>query len=218
MKVLSIISQKGGVGKTTLATALAVAAESDGKKVAVFDLDDQASACFWSDIREAPTPAVSDVKAVRLPAYLDSMREAGCDLVIIDCPPVHKDIALDAASPADFVLIPSKPDLFDIRSMQITVDLLSKIDKQCAVVLTFCPPAGPEVPSARDAVNQIGAVLCPVEIGLRKSYARAQQSGRAAQEFEPDGKAAEEIQKLYEYMCIHLYTVFKFAILSGVGC
>ncbi len=204
MKVLSIISQKGGVGKTTLATALAVAAEKDGKQVALFDLDDQASACFWFDIREAPTPAVKDVKAVRLPVYLQSMREAGCDLVIIDCPPVHKDIALDAAAPADFVLIPSKPDLFDIRSMQMTVGLLSKIDKPSSVVLTFCPPAGPEVPGARDAVAQIGAQLCPVEIGLRKSYARAQQTGLSAQEFEPDGKAAAEIIQLYEYTCIQL--------------
>lgn len=204
MKVLSIISQKGGVGKTTLATALAVAADRDGKQVALFDLDDQASACFWSDIREAPTPAVKDLKAVRLPVYLQSMREAGCDLVIIDCPPVHKDIALEAAAPADFVLIPTKPDLFDIRSMQLTVNLLSKIDKPCAVVLTFCPPAGPEVPGARDAVAQIGAKLCPVEIGLRKSYARAQQTGLTAQEFEPDGKAASEIVELYEYTYIQL--------------
>ena len=204
MKVLSIISQKGGVGKTTLATALAVAAEKDGKQVALFDLDDQASACFWFDIREASSPVVKDVKAVRLPVYLESMREAGCDLVIIDCPPVHKDIALDAAAPADFVLIPSKPDLFDIRSMTMTVKLLSKIAKPAAVVLTFCPPAGPEVPGARAAVQDIGSQLCPIEIGLRKSYARAQQTGQTAQEFEPEGKAAEEIAGLYKYTCIQL--------------
>ena len=206
MKVLSIISQKGGVGKTTLATALAVAAEKAGQQVAILDLDDQASACFWSDIRESPTPAVKDVKAVRLGVYLDSIREAGCDLVIIDCPPVHKDIALDAAAPADFVLIPSKPDLFDIHSMTMTVNLLSRIAKPSAVVLTFCPPAGPEVPGARAAVQDIGAQLCPVEIGLRKSYARAQQSGQTAQEFEPDGKAAEEISNLYKYTCIQLFS------------
>ena len=205
MKVLSIISQKGGVGKTTIATALAVAAEKDGKQVALFDLDDQASACFWSDIREASTPAIKDVKAVRLTSYLNSMREAGCELVIIDCPPVHKDIALDAAAPADFVLIPSKPDLFDIRSMQMTVNLLSKIDKPSAVILTFCPPSGPEVPGARDAVSKIGAALCPVEMGLRKSYARAQQTGLTAQEFEPEGKAAQEIIELYKYTYIQLY-------------
>ena len=49
MKVLSLISQKGGVGKTTLATALAVAATQDGKRVVMMDLDPQASATFWMD-------------------------------------------------------------------------------------------------------------------------------------------------------------------------
>ena len=48
MKILAIISQKGGVGKTTLATALAV----------VFDLDPQASAVFWKDTRQDEAPAV----------------------------------------------------------------------------------------------------------------------------------------------------------------
>jgi len=47
MKVLAILSQKGGVGKTTLATCLAVASENDGKKTAIFDLDPQATASFW---------------------------------------------------------------------------------------------------------------------------------------------------------------------------
>jgi chromosome partitioning protein len=51
---------------------------------------------------------------------------------------------------------------------------------------------------------QIGSRLCPIEIGLRKSYARAQQTGLTAQEFEPGGKAAVEIIALYEYTCIQL--------------
>ena len=57
MKVLSLISQKGGVGKTTLATALAVAATQDGKRVVMMDLDPQASASFWMDTRKDDTLA-----------------------------------------------------------------------------------------------------------------------------------------------------------------
>ena len=51
MKVLAVLSQKGGVGKTTLATSLAVAAETAGKSVALIDLDPQATASFWHDTR-----------------------------------------------------------------------------------------------------------------------------------------------------------------------
>ena len=64
MKILSILSQKGGVGKTTLATCLAVAAEQDGKKTVIFDIDPQATACFWKDIREKEEPAVLSIQAV----------------------------------------------------------------------------------------------------------------------------------------------------------
>ena len=101
MKTVSIVTQKGGSGKTTLATGLAVAAERDGKTAVVFDLDPQATACFWADTREADTPAVKDCSVARLPHYLDAARDAGCALAIIDCPAVHRDIAHDAASHSD---------------------------------------------------------------------------------------------------------------------
>ena len=204
MKVLSIITQKGGAGKTTIATALAVAAQKDGKEVAILDLDDQATACFWGDVRkESPLP-VKDIKAVRLPHVLDALKEAGCDLVILDCPAVHRDIAMDAASPSDFVLIPTRADVFDFRSMRQTVDLMKSINQSCAVVLNFVPPAGQEVEDAREGVTSLGINLCPVELHQRKAYARAQQQGMTAQETEPSSLAASEIQELYAYTLIQL--------------
>ena len=56
LKALGIAGQKGGVGKTTLATCLAVAAQEDGLKVAIFDIDDQGSASFWHDERRKTLP------------------------------------------------------------------------------------------------------------------------------------------------------------------
>ncbi|MEN2749953.1 hypothetical protein AAIO73_19955, partial [Sphingomonas sp. T9W2] len=50
-----------------------------------------------------------------------------------------------------------------------------------------------------------GAAVCPVTIGNRKAFFRAQGSGQAVQEFEPNGAAADEIQKLYTYTRIALY-------------
>ena len=209
MKILAVISQKGGVGKTTIATALAVAAEADGKSVALFDLDPQASACFWADRRRATgrgeTPVVRDVNFNRLPHVLDAMREARADLVILDCPPQQRDIADAALSVADLVLIPTRAETLDIRAMTQTVRLSKQMDKRPSVVLTFCPPTGAELEQARDIVAQLEADLVPVALHLRKAYARAQQDGQTAQEYEPTGKAAAEIQRLYDYSRIALY-------------
>lgn len=209
MKVLVVISQKGGVGKTTLATALAVAAEQDGKSVALFDLDPQASACFWADRRRATgkgeTPVVRDVNFNRLPHVLEAMRSGGADLVILDCPPQQRDIADAALSVADMVLIPTRAEALDIRAMTQTVRLTQQMGKRASVILTFCPPTGAEIEQAREIVAQLKADLVPVAIHLRKAYSRAQQDGQAAQEYEPSGKAAQEILALYDYSAIALY-------------
>ena len=92
MKVLAILSQKGGVGKTTLATCLAVAAEQAGKVAAIIDLDPQATASFWKDVRQLDTPAVASIQPVRLPAMLKACEDAGTDLVVIDGAAVARDV------------------------------------------------------------------------------------------------------------------------------
>lgn len=205
MKVLAIISQKGGVGKTTIATALAVAAEAEGKSSAVFDLDPQASATFWKDTRQAETPSVVALPASRLEHVLKAAAAAGCELAIIDAPPAAKDVAFEAMQYADFILIPTRPAVLDVMATTKTLELVSHYGKPAAVVLTFCPIQGKEVIDTEEAVKQLGAELAPVRIHNRIAYARAQQTGLTAQEFEPDGKATEEIKRLYAYTCIHLF-------------
>lgn len=206
MKVLSVVSQKGGVGKTTLATALAAQSIQAGRAAVVFDLDPQASASFWKDTRGGDDLAITALPPARLAHVLEAVRQAGAKLVIIDTPPFSKDIAYEAAQHADFVLVPSRPAVLDVMAMKRTLDLVKHYDRPHAVVLTFCPPVGREIDDAIAVIEQLGAELCPVRIGNRIAYSRAQQTGKAAQEIEPDGKAAEEIAALYEYVCMHLYS------------
>ena len=69
MKVITVIAQKGGAGKTTLSISTAVAAANDGWSTAVVDLDPQATAATWSDRRESETPVVISAQAARAPAH-----------------------------------------------------------------------------------------------------------------------------------------------------
>src|SRR5919206_578393 len=157
MRTVAVISQKGGVGKTTLATALAVAAEQSGRSAAVVDLDPQASAAFWKDTRSAETPAVVAIPSARLGHVLRTAGESGCELAIVDAPPFAKDIAFEAAQHADFILIPTRPAVLDVMAMTRTLELVRPYEKPAAVVLTFCPPQGRELSDTEDAVRRLGA-------------------------------------------------------------
>ena len=161
MKTLAIISQKGGVGKTTLALALAVAANKDRKTAAVFDLDPQASAAFWKDMREDSDPAVIALPPSRLQHALKTAADTGCDLAIIDAPPFAKDIAFEAAQHADFILIPTRPAVLDLMAVTKTLELVRHYDRPAAVVLTFCPIRGRELTDIEDAIGKLGTDLAP---------------------------------------------------------
>jgi len=209
VKTVAVMSQKGGVGKTTIATAMAVAAAMAGKSSAVFDLDPQGSAAFWKDTRAAEAPAVVSVPPIRLGHMLKAAAEAGTDFVVIDAPPVAKDIAFQAAEFADFILIPTRPAVLDVMAATETLKLIKRATeppKPSAVVMTFCPIQGREVSDTEEAIRQMGAQLAPVRVHNRVAYSRAQQTGLTALEFEPDGKAADELKQLFAFVCMHVFT------------
>ena len=90
MKTIALISQKGGVGKTTLALHLAVGWQQAGQNVAVIDLDPQASAANWGDRREEALPVVRSAHASRLEQELRAVEEAGGEIVILDTAPTFR--------------------------------------------------------------------------------------------------------------------------------
>ena len=81
MKIVAIISQKGGAGKTTLAVHLATAAAAAGYIAAVIDLDPQATAASWGDRRAAAAPEVISGQAARLPALVSAAQQNGADFL-----------------------------------------------------------------------------------------------------------------------------------------
>ena len=211
MKIISLISQKGGVGKTTLATCLAVASQQDGKNTVVVDLDPQASASFWKDIRsKSPIKknrgklgdlAVTATPPSRINNVLDVAKKEGCDFAVIDAPPFAKDIAFEAAQYANLILIPTKPAVLDVMAMTKTLELVAHYNKLAAVVLSICPIQGREINDTEKTIKKLKADVAPVKIHNRIVFSRAQQNGLAAQELAPKSKAANEIKQLYRYVC-----------------
>jgi len=200
MKIITLLSQKGGAGKTMTAVSLAVAAELDGKSAAIFDLDPQGSALKWRDRRVHESPAVIAAQASRLPEAIVAAKKAGGQVLLLDTAPHSESAALAAARAADFVLIPCRPDIFDLEAIITSIDTAQLAKKPYAVLLNAVPSRSQENEQARAALRSINAEICPLTITARRSFPRATAAGESAQEYEPNGKAASEALALYQWI------------------
>lgn len=127
MKLVALLNQKGGVGKTTCAMNLAAAlAEQESVGVALVDLDPQASASRWFAQRTRPADFVvhpGDVlKLSELRAQLDLLAES-VDWCVLDCPPGLDSPTAAALLLADIALIPCLPSPLDAWAAEAAVSL-----------------------------------------------------------------------------------------------
>jgi chromosome partitioning protein len=200
MKIIVLLSQKGGTGKSTIATHLAVCAARDGKAVALFDIDPQASAAKWSDRRTAEGPPVVRVGAAHLPNLVQQAREQGADVILIDTAGHADASSLHALQLADLVLIPCRPSAADLDAIEDTITLAQRAKQgKAAVVINAAPIRGHLAEDARAAISE-RIVVAPVALGHRSAYANAWIDGRSVEEYDPKGKAADEIRALYKWM------------------
>lgn len=201
MKTVAIISQKGGAGKTTLSAHLAVAAERRNISVAVLDIDPQASVSEWKDSREGDSPSVTSIQSSRIAKALEVAESAGAALVLIDSAPHSAEAAVLAAEAADLILIPTRAGILDLRAIGKTVRILKVAGKPAFVVLNAIPPNSPRiVEDAKAAVDTHGVPVAPVILHQRSAYTHALTAGLTAEEYEPDGKAAEEVGELFKWL------------------
>jgi chromosome partitioning protein len=197
MKVVAIINAKGGVGKTTVSTHVAVSAEGMGLTTAVFDLDPQPNSTLWADSRGAEArPAVVPAQAARLAVYLRQAREQQADLVLLDTPPRVEGAAPVAAEHADAILIPVAPKPLDIVALPQTIQLARAARKPFYVLLNNAPVQGQEVAEATAALTQAGIEVAPVVLHTRKAFYSHMQLGQTALDCDPHGKAAAEVREL----------------------
>jgi chromosome partitioning protein len=198
MQTWAIISQKGGQGKTTLATGFAVEATRDGAAVVILDTDDrQGTASYWENARPTDDITVVNTGIAVLPLNLAKAAKGMADLVIIDTPANSRDIATEAARAADFVLIPVVPRAFDIASVLQTVKQIRQEGTPFAVVLSLVKHAGSEADDTAASFVEMGVRVLSARTYDRKDFSNAAALGRAPTEYDPKGKAAAELRAVY---------------------
>lgn len=202
MFTISIIGQKGGTGKTTVALGLAVAAFKAGRVSAVIDLDPQASATNWKDRRAEEAPAVVSAQSSRLKQTLAAAEDMGAEVIIIDTAGRHDDSALNAARYADLVLIPTRTNIIELEALPAAADILRLAGNPPAFVVLngIHPTATRQANEARELVQKnFGLTCAPFYLCHRAAYADAMTTGRTPQELEQDGKAAAELAALFQF-------------------
>lgn len=205
MKTIGIISQKGGVGKTTTAIELGCAAHAAGFTTAIIDLDPQGTAAKWGDRRETEGPSVIGGQASRLSVILETARENGADLVIIDTPPSAEAIAMQAAKVSDFILVPTKASGFDIEAIQTTLEMAEFVRRPAAVLVNAVPTNRQHLGTTTIAgLKARGFVVAPVMWMERAAFADLGADGMPVQERGPDSKASHELEELFDWLCLQV--------------
>jgi chromosome partitioning protein len=201
MKTIAFIAQKGGTGKTTLALSLAVAAQEAGQVAVIIDLDPQATACNWGDRRKLEAPVIVDAQPARLVRALEKAEENGVDLALIDTPARSEQSALAAAKAADLVVIPCRPQIYDLETLPNSREIVNLAGKKPSLVLLNAVPPWPgRQEEALEAAKTFEMPVCPKMLGHRAAFGDAAALGRSVLEYDSTGKAAEEVREVYKYI------------------
>jgi chromosome partitioning protein len=201
MKIIAFVTQKGGTGKSTLALSMAVAAEAEGQKVCVLDLDPQATAAGWYESRSAETPAVvSADQAGNLGNTLGKLAKAGYSLIVIDTAGVDTHATRGAMEAADLCLIPVRPSEADIKATTATIAALTSMGKRFAFIINQAPAARKARLTTAVAMRlSTTAPVAPVPIAARIDHQYAYALGQGVSEYDPGSKAAAEVLELWEW-------------------
>jgi chromosome partitioning protein len=204
MRILVVASQKGGVGKTTIAGHLGVMAEiKNAGPVALIDTDPQGSLSSWWNERVSETPMFASININNLKKHLSKLALAGVKLAIIDTPPAVTDTIREVLSVADLVLIPTRPSPHDLRAVGSTVDLVEQAGKRMVFIVNGAAARAKITSEAAVALSQHGTVA-PVIFYQRTDFAASMIDGRTVQEIDAKSRSANEVDLLWNYVFTQL--------------
>jgi chromosome partitioning protein len=207
MRSIAFLSQKGGVGRTTLAASLAVAAAGAGERVIALDLDPQASLVSWGERRKAAsTPnklVIEPFEGERLPllhAILEGLAEAGFTIAVFDTAANSASARLVAPA-ADICLLPTRPTRLDVDVAAATFRAACLAERKAALLLNQCPPTYPSLRTseAAKALTRFGVLATPT-LCARMDFQDAIAIGLGVTEYACEGKAAQEIEALWGWI------------------
>lgn len=200
-RVFTVAQQKGGAGKTTLVAHLAVSWSERARRVAVIDIDPQASLTRWIEVRRTARNGGDlgftfvALAGWRLAAEAERLAREH-DAVLIDSPPHAETEARIAVRAATLVVIPVQPSPMDLWATRPTLELALRERRRSLLVINRMPPRARLAGDMAAKLATLGIDVATATLGNRIAFAETLAEGRGVSEAEPGSVAAQEIAAL----------------------
>jgi chromosome partitioning protein len=200
--IISIVNQKGGVGKTTTAINLAASLKRKNNRVLLIDADPQGSATQWH--------AVEGNNAFELLHHPEPVRKSDIeelsqdyDYVVIDAPPAIGHITKSILTVTELAIVPLSPSSLDIWSCWGMLKIVDEVrshnpDLEIKLLINRKIPGTRVGRDAREAMEVFKLDVLETELCQRVAFIDSLTSGVSVMQYAPHSKAAEEIESLRE--------------------
>jgi len=200
MMIISLVNQKGGVGKTTIAINIGIGMARMNYKVGFLDTDPQGTASQWQsiegnigfEVRHHPSPVSSG-----------DMTDADLNhgFLVIDTPPAIGEITLSVLKLSDLAIIPLAPSVLDIWSSRTTIGMIEEAKKvnpklEGRLLVSRKIPRTRLAREGRDAIAALEMNVFETEISQRIAYIEAMIAGVSVFQYAPKSDASKEIENL----------------------
>ena len=200
---------KGGSGKSTVATNLAVMRAAEGADVLLVDADDQETAADFTLYRNEQTRGAAGYTCIRLsgPAVRTEVLQLRnkYDDIVVDTGGRDTTSQRAALAVANVLLVPFVPRSFDIWTLEKVAALIEEMrpanpELRAHVFLNRADPRGRDNNEAAEALQDSDTFsFLDTPLGSRKAFANAASQGLAVTELTPrNDKAVQEIVTLYQ--------------------
>lgn len=206
MHTIVLATQKGGSGKSTLAIGLALAAKQAGFTVRLIETDPQGTLSNWQRRRNNDDVVVEPIyHAADVAPRLKMLADSGLQLAIVDTAAGLSAATTAAIRHSDLRLIPARPSVADIEATVSTLSVARAWKRPYSFVLNQTPIRGQRIDNAANALAEEAAldlvdVLARPMIVMRNDHQDSLANGVAVSEFAPNGKSAEEIRGLWQWI------------------
>ncbi len=206
-KIISVVNQKGGSGKTTISMQLAGTLARRNKRVLVVDADPQGTATRWATSADDDKPFPASVVGLSV-ANAKVHREVkkfieDYDFIIIDCPPAADSLvpqsALLVTDLALVPVIPSPLDMWATIGIKEVINNIKDINEslKARIVINQCQPNTTLTQEALEVLPKFGIDICETVIRQRQVYRQSAVYGQTVQDFGAKAESATaEIEAL----------------------